>query len=209
MTSAPPENSRALIALENTPPAPSAFEFADPAAYQQTVRGRLSVFPLALSLMLLGLVLVAQNYVTGLEVSLVVVTLTLGTGLILSFLFRFFASGRRERGLLFLALSAMVLMALLGLMSLLSQTFPAHQAYPLLLVGLGLSVWLTYLLGRDRDRGLLGLGALFIFMGGVGVAVTYEILSPRLTQTVGDYAPLLLAVAGITLIPLALRRPKS
>ncbi|MFP4322007.1 MAG: hypothetical protein ACLFTK_06095 [Anaerolineales bacterium] len=185
---------------------PEGVQQAESETYTQTARGRIIALPFALGFILLGGLLLAENQLTSFEVTPAIAGLILGAGLVLTFLFRFFASRRQERGLLFLALSLLGIAAVVGLFSIAPSTFNLAEWYPLLFLSISLALVVTFLLDRQSERGILGVAALFVVMGGAAFLVSFDIIPQDILQQIADYWPLLIALLGITLVPVALRR---
>jgi uncharacterized membrane protein len=194
---------RPLPAIRPQPPGGVEFETE---SYQQGARGRITAFPFALGLITLGGLLLLESQIENFEVTLPMAGLILVAALVLTNLFRFFVSGRRERGLFFLALFTLSLGAVLALMSIAGETFEADHWWPLVFIGSAGALILTFLAEREHERGLLGLAVLLLVAGGVALAVTLEVIPQDAVDTIADYFPLVIAFIGVTLIPLALRR---
>jgi hypothetical protein len=126
----------------------------------------------------------------------------------LTFIFRFFLSGRRERGLFFIALVLIVWGVVLAMTTLSGDNFPIKEYYPLFLGGIGIAFFFTFLFERTHQIGLVLPGVILIFASGVALAVTRNLISEDLQQWITDYSPLLLTLIGLTLLPLVLRRTK-
>jgi len=201
----PEDRSSILPAVRPTPPRDDLDDEED-RAFQQTARGRITVFPFAMGLITLGALLLAEPRVEGFDVTPAIAALIIIASLVLTNLFRFFASGRRERGLLFLALAVLSLGIVLAIISLSGNSVDVFEWWPLVLTGGAGALFLTWLFERQHERGLLGLAALFLVASGVALTVTLEIIPQDAIDQVGDYFPLLIAFIGLTLIPLALRR---
>ena len=203
-----PEESpaRSSILPAVRPTQPRSLEDDEDRAFQQTARGRITVFPFAIGLITLGALLLAEPRVEGFDVTPAIAALIIAASLVLTNIFRFFASGRRERGLLFIALAVLSLGAVLAFISLSGDSFEVIDWWPLVLVGGAGALFLTWLFERQHERGLLGLAALFLLSAGVALTVTLEIIPQDTVDQVADYFPLLIAFIGLTLIPLALRR---
>lgn len=176
-------------------------------AYIQAARGRIVALPLALGLILLGVLLLAEPSLEGFEVTTPVAILILLAAIVLTNLFRFFASNRRERGLLFMALVILSLGAVLALMVAGGDKFPPDEWYPLVLVGVSTSFMLTYLAEKRHDRGLINVGLLMLLASALALMVTQAIIPDSILDTTADYFPLVIAFIGVTLVPLALRKP--
>lgn len=190
---------------ENLPaPRPPDVEQAVSASYQQTARGRIVALPFAVGLMTLGVLLLVAPYVEGLDITAPIAALILIASLVLSNLFRFFIGGRRERGQLFLAVLTLSFGGAIAVISL--GGLEAYTWWPLTLLGTALALTITYLADIQRDMRLLGLAGLTLLAGSVALLVTLEVLPASLMDALADFWPLLIALLGVTLIPLALRR---
>jgi hypothetical protein len=204
MSDQEPINAEAVAESSLPATRPPDVEQAESASYQQTARGRIVALPLATGLITLGALLLLEPRVEGFDVTLPVAALIIIASLVLTNLFRFFASNRRERGLLFLALAALSLGGALAIINV--GSLELHEWWPIALVGGAVALLITYLLEPQHDRGLLGLALLVLLSGIVSFTVTLDLIPPEMADTITDFWPLLLAFIGITLIPLALRR---
>ncbi len=185
-------------------PAASGIEESEDKPFRQAARGRLVAFPFAMGLIGLGVLLLAAPEIEGFEVTPFVAGLVLIAAFVLTNLFRFFASGRRERGLYFLALVIVSVGAFLAILVNVPQA--DAQWWPLLLVGISLSFFITYIFERQHESGLIGVGLLVMLAAVIAFLVTLELIPQEFLDTVKDYWPLLVAFFGLTLIPLAFRR---
>lgn len=176
-----------------------------PQRIRQKSANRVAIFPLAMGFIGLGGLLFAEDYVDGLEVSLAASSIILIGALILTYLFRFFTSGRRERGLFFLATIAITWGALLALSVVDSETYPLAEFWPLIFAGVGSAFFLTFIFERSHQIGLVFPGVLLLFVSGVAFLVTLDVIDETIQDTVSDYWPLLLAFIGLTLLPSALQ----
>lgn len=184
-------------------------ESSEEQVYQQAVRDRISVLPLALGFIVLGILLLLRNQVEGLEITLPAALLILLAAFVLTSLFRFFTSRRQERGLFFLALLGLLLGGVLALVNVLGLEVESLLWTPILLGSLGTATVLTALLARGRDAQMLRLGMLLLLGTGIALLVTQEIIPSTWVDSVVDYFPLLIAFVGVLLVPLALRRPSE
>ena len=123
----------------------------------------------------------------------------------LTYIMRFFASGRRERGLFFIAMVLLAWGSLLGLSMATDGEFALSQFWPLFVSGIGVAFVLTFIFERTHQIGLLFPAILLIYSSGVAVLATQDIISPDVQQAVVDYGALVVAFIGLTLIPTALR----
>lgn len=174
--------------------------------YRQAARGRLVALPFALGLITLGLLFLAAPQIDGFEVNLSVIALIMTAAFVLTNMFRFFASGRRERGLIFLALVILFLGAVFALMIVGGDELTAERWWPLTLVGVAMALFMTFIVERQHEAGLIGLGFMVLAAAGISFLVTLDIIPESLIDSISDYWPLIIAFMGITLVPLALRR---
>lgn len=172
---------------------------------RQKSANRLAIFPLAMGLIGLGGLLLAEDYVDGLEVSLGASTIIIIGALILTYLFRFFTSGRRERGLFFLAIITISWGGLLALSVIDDENFPLDEFWPLAFAGVGAAFFMTFLFERSHQAGLVFPGIILLFTAGVAFLVTLDIINDDAQDIIADYWPLLLAFIGLTLLPSALQ----
>lgn len=187
-------------------PATGSIEEPEDKPYRQEARGRVVAFPFAMGLIGLGVLLLAAPEIEGFEVSPLVAGIVLVAAFVLTNLFRFFASGRRERGLYFLALVILSFGMVLAML----VNIPAADAgwWPMVLVGISLSFFVTYIFERQHENGLIAVGLLVMLAAVISFLVTLEVISQDFLDTVQDYWPLLIAFLGVTLIPLAFRQAK-
>lgn len=174
--------------------------------YTQLASGRIAAFPLAIGLIALGALLLLAPFLDGFSVTVPNALVIMLASLLLTYLFRFFVSGRQERGLIFLAMLLFSLGAVLALFSLNGENLPVEQWWPLLILGFAMSLGVTFALEREHERGLLSLAIVFGVAGLVALSVTLEVIPAQTIELVADYFPLVIAFIGITLIPLGLRR---
>lgn len=191
------------------PPPPAGPQAEESRSYTQTAQGRATVLPLALSLMALGGLLLWQNLGGGQAISPFLAALIVLGGLAGTFLVRFFASGRRERGLFFLAISFLSLEGLLAAFVMLGESLPAWEWYPLLLLAPILALVASFFLEREHERGLLRAAFVLSVTVGAALLLTLGLISEGAQAQISDFFPLAFALIGISLIPLALRRPSA
>ncbi len=178
-------------------------------AFRRRLRTQISMLPLALALIALGVFLSARAFeVEGLpEIS--DTTLALGFGGVLAFtaVFHSLVFGRRERGLLFFGLLVWVTAGLIyGLITFVEAEPDAAEWWPVLLVSLGITCLLTFALERGHDVRLILLSVLALVAAGTALIVTHGLLEQDWLDQAADYWPLLLVALGIGLLPLAFRR---
>ncbi len=196
----PPEQSTSQALTSNV-------QELTPERVRQKRSSRLAVFPLALGLIGVGILLLVEEHVEDVELSVGVgagIVILLGT-LVLTNMFRFFLSGRRERGLFFLAVVMLMWGGVFALSSLNSETFPIVEFWPLTLAGVGVAFFFTFLFERSHQAGLIFPGILLLFISGLAFAVTLDVISQPILDAVADYWPLALTFIGITLLPAALQ----
>jgi|GEM_PF-7124802 len=172
--------------------------------YTQNARGRITVLPFSLGLIALGGLLLIQEQIEGFDVTPIVAGVILTATLVLTNLFRFFASGRQERGLFFLALLMMAFGGVLAVINIL--TLDIDTWYPLLFFGIAAASLGTFIFERQHERALVGLAVLCSIAGIAGLSTSQDILEQDILDQAADYFPLIIAIIGVTLIPLALRR---
>lgn len=177
--------------------------------FRRRLRTQISMLPLALALIALGLYLSARAFkVEGLP-DISDRTLALGFGGVLAFtaVFHALVFGRRERGLLFVGLLAWVTAGLIyGLVTYIEAEPDPAEWWPIALVALGVTFFLTYLIERGHERPLVLLAVLTLVAAGAAFAVTGGAIEQRLLDRAAEYWPLLLSVLGLGLLPLAFRR---
>lgn len=177
--------------------------------FRRRLRTQISMLPLALALIALGLYLSARAFgVDGLP-DLSDRTLALGFGGVLAFtaVFHALIFGRRERGLLFVGLLVWVTAGLIyGLVTYIEAEPDPAEWWPIVLVALGVTFFLTYLIERGHERSLVLLAVLTLVAAGAAFAVTSGTIEQRLLDRAAEYWPLLLSVLGLGLLPLAFRR---
>ncbi|MBN2304314.1 MAG: hypothetical protein JXQ72_07560 [Anaerolineae bacterium] len=204
----------ALVPLTSSTPSPALDDeerLRQPRAaeFRRRLRRQIGMLPLALFLLVLGGFLIARAQdVSGLpdlstlalaEIAVLVVGFTM--------LWQSLLSGRRERGLIFVGLLVWVTAVMVGVLvyGMDEQPDPAEW-WPLLLWSVSLTLVLTYLIERTHDARLLLLSVVILVAGTTAYAVTSDRLDRDLLNDVADYWPLLLSLAGIGLLPLAVRR---
>jgi hypothetical protein len=172
---------------------------------RQQNEGRLTILPLALGFVGAGGLLLADRVGNGVEFSIGSALVLILGSLILTNVFRFFRSGRRERGLFFIAMTLLVWGFLLALDMSGTTDFSLVQFWPLMVAALGVAFVFTFVFERTHQAGLLFPGILLIFASGIAIAVNEEIISKDLQDFVSDYWMVLLTVLGLLLIPTAMQ----
>lgn len=189
---------------DQAPAEDSVHEFISETIRQKR-SSRLAIFPLAIGFIGLGILLLAEGRIEGLVVSPAAATVILIGSLVLTYLFRFFTSGRRERGLFFLAVIAIVWGMLFALTTIDEATFPIEEFWPLTLAGVGVAFFLTFLFERSHQVGLVFPGMILLFASGIAFLVTLEIIEESILEAIEDYWPLVISFVGIILLPSALQ----
>lgn len=207
MSDLPPENEALVPESRSLAVPPDRVEQSEDKPYRQAARGRIVVLPFAMGLISLGILLLLEPQIEGFDVTFPIAILILLAAFVLTNLFRFFVSGRRERGLLFLALMILSFGGVLAAISVQGQQVDGIELLMFLLVGIAVSLLITYVAERQHDTGLVNLALLILLAASIALLVSQEIISQELMDTAADYFPLVIAFLGVTLVPLALRRP--
>lgn len=174
-----------------------------PEIIRQRGSSRLAMFPLAMGFIGLGAVLLAESRIEGLTIGTGQAAVILGGALVLTFLFRFFTSGRCERGLFFLAVVGIMWGIVLAMSTIDNETFPLEEFWPLAIAGVGFAFFMTFLFERNHQTGLVFPGIILLVTTGVLFVVTLGIITDAMQDFVRDYWPLALAFLGLTLLPSA------
>ncbi len=177
--------------------------------FRRMVQNQLGMLPLALLLLGVGVYLLAREQDVSGVPDLANDTLAGISVLVIGFagVFHALLSGRRERGLLFaglwvLATAALVVALLYGV-----DENPALETWwPLGLWSAGLALVFTYLIERTHDTRLLLLSVIAFVAGTTAYVVSSDRIGSDALQEVAGYWPLLISVAGVGLLPLAVRR---
>lgn len=172
---------------------------------RQKHSNRLAIFPFAMGFIMLGVLLLAEKRVEGLEITLPAAIVIIVGALVLTYIFRFFTSGRRERGLFFLATVTIVWGGVIALTVLNTEDFEIAEFWPLILAGIGVAFFFTFLFERTHQVGLVFPGIILMFASAVAFAVTLDVIDQKVLDAVADYWPLVVAFVGLTLLPSALQ----
>lgn len=172
---------------------------------RQKHSNRLAIFPFAMGFITLGALLLAESRVEGLEVTLPAAIVIIVGALVLTYIFRFFTSGRRERGLFFLATVTIVWGGVIALTVLNTEDFEITEFWPLILAGIGVAFFFTFLFERTHQVGLVFPGIILMFASAIAFAVTLDVINQSVLDAVADYWPLVVAFVGLTLLPSALQ----
>jgi hypothetical protein len=177
--------------------------------FRRRLRTQIGMLPLAVFLLALGGYLIARRLdVKGIP-DFSTVALWGGSVLALAFaaVFHALVFGRRESGLLFAGLLIWITAGLAALLILgIDEQAQATQWWPLLLVALSVTFLVTYLIERVHDVRLVLASILTLVAGATAYLVTSGRVDNQLLDRAADYWPLLLAVIGVGLLPLAFHR---
>lgn len=199
------EDEDEFLEADDEAEAPGGAQELPPEMVRQQVGSRWTILPLAFGFIAAGALLLAGNLTEDIEVTpasgLVII---LGT-LILTNLFRFFESGRRDRGLFFIAIVLLLWGVLIGMDNVTNDRFQLEDYWTLLGAGIGFAFIITFLFERTHQVGLIFPGILLIVASGVGVMVIQELISKGFQEFLVDYMLLIVAFIGLSLIPVALQ----
>lgn len=188
---------------EETPPAPGGAEELPQEMVRQQIGSRWTLLPLAFGLIGTGALLLANNLVDGFDIDTGGALMVLFGALVLTNVFRFFESGRRERGLFFIAVTLLLWMVLLALDNVTNSSFSLADYWPLTIAAIGFGFIITFLFERTHQIGLVFPGILLIFASGIAVMAAQDLLSQPFQEFVVDYMMLIVAFIGLSLIPMA------
>jgi hypothetical protein len=219
-TAEPVEDRRAYSPDESDMAAPPGTGLADvdeedrlrqPRAqlFRRRLRNQINMLPLALYVLALGGFLLArQQDVAGLpDLSALAISVISVLVLASTLVFRSLLGGRQERGLLMLGLWVWIAAGmLLALVYGIEPEPDAKEWWPLILGSLGATFIVMYPVERTHDTRLIWLGIVTLVAGGVAYAMTSDLINERDFKDAADYWPLLLAVIGVGVLPLAFRR---
>jgi hypothetical protein len=127
----------------------------------------------------------------------------------LALLARFALNGRRERGLLVISLTLLLLVILSVLV--VGGVVRGEQFFPLALMGAGAAIFITFLFERSHERGLVLPALMLMVAGGVALALSALSTSPSgvfnadVQGLAAVFWPVLLLVAVLVVLPLAFR----
>ena len=177
-----------------------------PELIRQQRPGRLAIAPLAFGLIGLGSLLLTENFIEELEITAgAAITILLGS-FVLTTVFRFFESGRRQRGLFFVGVVLLIWGGVVALNVLRDDKFPLDEFWPLTIAGVGAAFFITFLFERNHQAGLVFPGIILMFASGIAFLVTLDVIGPDLTDGVKDFWPLMVAVVGLLLFPAAFQK---
>jgi hypothetical protein len=170
-------------------------------AEKQKIRRRtqLSTALPALLLIVAGIfALVRPDQVSG-EILAVEVLGLIAVMLLLRFLF----NSRRERGLFFLTITAVLIGGFAGMVA--AGAIDITLGWPLLVMVPGIALIFTFLFERSHERGLLLPALIFIVAGLVLLPFSLGYLDSAILDGVRFYWPVLLVVLALALLPRAVR----
>lgn len=176
-----------------------------PEIVRQQREGRLTLLPLALGFIGVGSLLLADRFADNFKMESGVAVVLLIASLMLTYIFRFFSSGRRERGLFFIAMVLLGWGTLFGLNVITDGEFSLDRFWPLFVSSVGVAFILTFMFERTHQIGLLFPAILLIYSSGIAVLTTQDIISPQVQDAVVNYGALVVAFIGLTLIPTAIQ----
>ncbi len=177
-----------------------------PELIRQQRPGRLAIAPLAFGLIGLGSLLLAENFMEELEITAGAAIIILLGSFVLTTVFRFFESGRRQRGLFFVGVVLLIWGGVVALNVLRDDKFPLDEFWPLTIAGVGAAFFITFLFERNHQAGLVFPGIILMFASGIAFLVTLDVIGPDLTDGVKDFWPLMVAVVGLLLFPAAFQK---
>lgn len=177
-----------------------------PELIRQQRPSRLAIAPLAFGLIGLGILLLAENFVEELEITAgAAITILLGS-FVLTTVFRFFESGRRQRGLFFMGVVLLIWGGVVALNVLRGDEFPIDEFWPLTIAGVGAAFFITFLFERNHQAGLVFPGIILMFASAIAFMVTLDVIGQDVLDGVKDFWPLMAAVVGLLLFPAAFQK---
>ncbi|MBZ0317047.1 MAG: hypothetical protein K8L91_11565 [Anaerolineae bacterium] len=177
-----------------------------PELIRQQRPGRLAIAPLAFGLIGLGGLLLAENFAEELEITAGAAIIILLGSFVLTTVFRFFESGRRQRGLFFVGNVLLIWGGVVALNVLREDKFPLDEFWPLTIAGVGAAFFITFLFERNHQAGLVFPGIILMFASGIAFLITLDVIGPDMTDAVKDFWPLIVAVVGLLLFPAAFQK---
>jgi hypothetical protein len=168
---------------------------------------RSTILP-GLLLILLGAWLLARNLnlaVPGLDQLWPGFLVLFGLG----FLGQYFASGRRDEGLVFMGVAGTLLGVFFLTITLGRLRWSDLGTYWPVFVLIGGAAFLGQWLAKPSDRGLLVPAVMALLVGGVALVFTLGLLEPSLAAQAARLWPLGLIVLGVALLISYLRRPNG
>ncbi|WP_119072816.1 hypothetical protein [Aggregatilinea lenta] len=177
-------------------------------SFRRRLANQVSMVPLALYLLAMGAYLIADKQKMDDLPDLTSPALIGGLVLAVaaSMMLHSVVYGRRERGLLFVGLTVWVMAGAAGTLVSLEESPDAREWWPILLVALGISLLLTYLVERTHDARLVLLSVFTFTASGIAFWTTLGNADLNRLDNAADYWPLLLAVLAVGMLPLAFRR---
>jgi len=177
--------------------------------FRRRLHNQIGLLPLTLWLLALGAYLLARGQEVESLPDYSDAALAAASALVGGFtaVWHALLSGRRERGLLFFGLYVLVTAGLIaGLVTFVDESPDAAEWWPLLLGSLGVTLFLVFAVDRGHDPRLLWVGLLLLVAGGTAYAVENGQVSQDVLDRARDYWPLLFALLGLGVLPLAVRR---
>ncbi len=177
-------------------------------SFRRGLRNQVGMLPLALYGLALGVYLVARGQdVSGLrDISRQAVLGISVLALAFTAIFHALLSGRRERGLLFVGIYVWVTAGVgAGIVYGFDRTLDMQEWWPLLVWSLGLALVITALIERTHDARLLLFGTFALVVGLAAYGVSSGQIHGEWFDRAADYWPVLLALAGLGLLPSAFR----
>lgn len=177
--------------------------------FRRGLRHQIGMLPLALYCLALGGFLLARGQdVSGLpDLSDALLRVSAVVAIGFTLVFHALVFGRRERGLLFLGLWILATVGLAAVLIYgLDEALDLDTWWPLGIGSASVALLLTYLLERAHDARLVLLSVMALVAGAVAYGVSSERISAERVDQVAEYWPLLLAVVGVGLLPLVIRR---
>lgn len=176
-----------------------------PEIIRQRQEGRLTLLPLALGFIGAGGLLLADRIIDDFTFKTGWSLIILIGALMMTYIIRFFGSGRRERGLFFIAMVLLTWGSLVGLNLATDGDFSFNRFWPLFISGVGVAFILTFIFERTHQIGLLFPAILMIYSSGIAVLTTQDVINQQMQDAVLNYGALVVAFIGLTLIPTAIR----
>ena len=127
----------------------------------------------------------------------------------LAFLLQYFLGGRREGGLVFVGMVAVLLGAFFFAFTLGYYRWNDMGRYWPVFVLIGSAAFFGQWLMQPRERGLLVPAFLALVVGGVALPITLQAVNPALAEIVIKFWPLVLVLVGLGLLASVFQRRKS
>jgi hypothetical protein len=186
--------------------APDELTHDQPQLIRQHQEGRLTLLPLAFGFIGAGVLLLANQFVDGLNIELATSLVIIMGALTLTYIFRFFSSGRRERGLFFVAMVLMLWGILVAIDVSSPSAYYLEDYWALFIAALGVAFIFTFIFERTHQIGLLFPAILIIYTSGLSILLTREIIPIEVQKVVLDYSPLVATFIGLSLLPTVIQK---